>query len=262
MFVSAAIAGLVRPLRQEPVFFRCLVTSIALHALVLIGLSQREAPEPRVKALLVLTAKLAPIAPAPRAQPPAPAAVPVAPPPSTLKSVPELRPVRITSAPDASRKAPADAGKPAPAESAPADSVAAASSASSATLGQARMAPQARVGIPGAEADTKPGNEADAGTLQQYRMALIVATGRYKRYPAIAREKGWQGKVEVHMVIGADGMLASASIKTSSGHEILDKRALDMLDQGKAAVPIPARLRGREFNVDVPVIFNLDSSNS
>jgi len=43
------------------------------------------------------------------------------------------------------------------------------------------------------------------------------------------------------MVIGANGMLASASIKTSSGHQILDDQALDMLKKGKTTVPIPGQ---------------------
>jgi protein TonB len=257
MFASAATAGLVRPLRQERIFLRCLLASIALHALVLIGLSQGDAPAPPAKALLVLTARLAPVATAPRAQPPAPAARPVAPPPSAPKSVSEPRPVQTTRAPDASRKAPADAVRPAPAESAPADSAAAASSASSAAPGQARSAPQPPVGAP-TEASARSGSEVDSGTLEQYRLALIVATRRYKRYPAIAMEKGWQGRVEVRMEIGANGLLASASIKRSSGHEILDNQALDMLKKGKTTVQIPTGLRGRAFNVDVPVIFNLD----
>jgi protein TonB len=64
------------------------------------------------------------------------------------------------------------------------------------------------------------------------------------------------------MAIGADGMIASASIKTGSGHEVLDKQALEMLQKGKTSVPIPASLRGREFSIDVPVIFNLDSPTS
>ena len=149
-----------------------------------------------------------------------------------------------------------------PPESAAAAPGSAASSTPPAAPVQAKAAPQALVGIPATEADTRSGNEADAGTLEQYRLALIMATRRYKRYPAIAMEKGWQGRVEVHMVIGANGMVASASIKTGSGHEILDNQALDMLKKGKTTVPIPANLRGREFSIDVPVIFSLDNPNS
>ncbi len=90
----------------------------------------------------------------------------------------------------------------------------------------------------------------------------MAAAGRYKRYPASAVEKGWQGKVEVRMVIGANGRLAGASIKTSSGHEILDHQAIDMLRKGKTLVQIPASLRGREFSLDVPVIFKLRAPGS
>ena len=139
---------------------------------------------------------------------------------------------------------------------------AAGSTAQPATPAGARPGPQAPADIPAAEANTKSGAESEAGTLEQYRLALIVAMRRYKRYPAIAMEKGWQGRVEVHMVIGANGMVASASIKSSSGHEILDNQALDMLEMGKTTVPIPASLRGRDFSIDVPVIFNLENPNT
>ena len=88
----------------------------------------------------------------------------------------------------------------------------------------------------------------------------MAAAGHYKRYPAIAMEKGWHGRVDVHMVIGANGMLAGASIKASSGHVILDNQAIDMLRKGKTTVQIPASLRGREFSLDVPVIFKLDDA--
>ena len=64
------------------------------------------------------------------------------------------------------------------------------------------------------------------------------------------------------MVIGANGMTSNASIKTSSGHEILDNQALDMIKKGKTTVQIPASLRGREFTIDVPVIFNLENPNT
>lgn len=157
--------------------------------------------------------------------------------------------------------APAEAVKSAPSEAAVAAPATAASSAQPAGTSQARSAPQAPVGA-ATGATAKSGDEADKGTLERYRLALIMATRRYKRYPALAMEKGWQGRVVVRMAIGANGMLASTSIKTSSGYEILDNQAVDMLKKGKTTVPIPASLRGREFHIDVPVIFNLDSADS
>lgn len=238
---------------------RCVLVSIVLHALVLLGFSQRNTPAPPARSLPVLTARLAPIARAPRAEPPVLSRKQVAPSPAPKPAL-ESRPVPATPAPAASKKAPVEAAKSAPADAAAA-SDAAASNAPSAAPSQARAAPQPPAATM-TEASARSGSEVDSGTLERYRLALIVATRRYKRYPAIALEKGWQGRVEVRLVIGANGMLASAAIKTSSGHEVLDNQALDMLKKGKTTVQIPSGLRGREFAVDVPVIFNLDNPSS
>jgi protein TonB len=257
-------AGLIQSLAGERALFWGVLASIALHALVLLGLSWAGAPAPPAKTLLVLTARLAPFAAAPRApvQPPSPVIAPPPPPEPASAPRPALTKPAATPARTPQKAAPAEAVKAPQPEPAPAAPGAEASAAPSAASIQTRPAPQAPAGSPATEAAAKSGNEADKGTLEQYRVALIVATRRYKRYPAIAMEKGWQGRVEVHMVIGANGMIASASIKTGSGHDILDNQALDMLKKGKTLVPIPTSLRGREFSIDVPVIFNLDNPNS
>jgi len=108
-------------------------------------------------------------------------------------------------------------------------------------------------------ATTRAGNDTEPGTLDQYRLALIVAAKRYKRYPVQAMDRGWQGKVEVRLVIGPTGAIQNSLVKASSGHEILDNQAMDMVKKAKPLAPIPAALRGREFTVDIPVIFDLQA---
>lgn len=264
-------AGVIRLHEQDRALLWCVLASIVVHVLVLFGMSRQEAPAPPSKALLVLTARLAPLAAAPQA--PQRAAEPERAPPKAPEPVQAPRPTPVkpiaTPAPSTQKAAPSEPAKAAaPETSAPSPSPPAAAEPAPQSAPQpsapvtARPAPQAAPGAPGAEASAKPGSEADTGTLEQYRLALIVATRRYKRYPAIAMEKGWQGRVEVRMLIGANGMVINASIKTSSGHEVLDNQALDMLKKGKTTVPIPVALRGREFSIDVPVIFNLDNPNA
>ncbi|TMG74809.1 MAG: energy transducer TonB [Betaproteobacteria bacterium] len=98
---------------------------------------------------------------------------------------------------------------------------------------------------------------ADASLLERYRLALIDAAKRYRRYPVQAMERGWQGRVEIRVVIGTNGTIKDALIKTSSNYRILDDQALDMVK--KALAQIPPAPRGREFEVDVPVIFELQT---
>lgn len=98
---------------------------------------------------------------------------------------------------------------------------------------------------------------ADPLTLGQYRIAIIAAAKRYKKYPRLALDNNWEGQAEIRMVVGADGTIASISVKTRSGFEVLDQQALEMIRKAKPLAPIPAGLRGRGFTVDVPVVFSL-----
>ncbi len=50
-----------------------------------------------------------------------------------------------------------------------------------------------------------------------------------KRYPYLARRNGWEGKVFIKVVLGGDGRLLHAEIQESSGHEVLDQDALQVL---------------------------------
>ena len=260
MFASAVTTGLIQPLRQERVLLWCMLASIALHALVLLGISRRGAPVPEVTPLSVLTARLVPAVTAPAQAPQREANLAPAPPAKpALAPRPAMTQPVVAPRPAPQRAAAAEAEKIAPPETAPEPAApgTGAAGASAGASSQTRPAPQAQGDV---KADAaKSGSDIDKGTLAQYRRALMAAAGHYKRYPAIAMEKGWQGRVDVHMVIGANGTLAGVSIKASSGHVILDNQAIDMLRKGKTTAQIPASLRGREFSVDVPVIFKLDA---
>lgn len=118
-------------------------------------------------------------------------------------------------------------------------------------------APPTRPG-PAAPAPTSIAVDAfDPATLGQYRIAIIAAAKRYKKYPRLAMDNNWEGQAEIRMVIGADGTIASISVKTRSGFEVLDEQAMEMIRKAKPLAPIPPQLRGKGFTVDVPVVFSL-----
>lgn len=97
----------------------------------------------------------------------------------------------------------------------------------------------------------------DEDVLAHYRLQLIAAARRYKRYPRAAMDNQWEGAAEVAMVIGANGMIREMTISLSSGHALLDRQAIDMFRKAKPLVPIPASLRGREFRVTLKAIYSL-----
>jgi protein TonB len=97
----------------------------------------------------------------------------------------------------------------------------------------------------------------DEDLVARYRSQLIGAARRYKRYPRAAMDNQWEGAAEVAMVIGADGRIVETTISRSSGHEVLDRQAIDMFRKAKPLVPIPAALRGRSFRITLKAIYSL-----
>lgn len=97
----------------------------------------------------------------------------------------------------------------------------------------------------------------DAEGLRDYRLALAREARRYKRYPREAIEAGWVGTAQVQVAIRADGPPPAPRLVRSSGHDVLDAAALDMLRQAQPATSLPPTLRGRSFVVSLPVVFEL-----
>jgi protein TonB len=212
--------GELRGYRESRAFDYALAFSLLLHALLLFGLPGfRDAKRPSMAPGLI-TARLAP-----------PQALPVAKP--ALTPAPRLEPAAPL------------------APSIPASPAASAESTSAGPAPSAEAEPEAGPIAPSAEP------AADAGSVDQYRLQLISVAKRYKRYPRVAMDNNWEGDVVVRMVIGADGMLASVSVKTGSGHEVLDSQALEMFKRAKPLVPIPSALLGKEFILEMRAIYSL-----
>lgn len=106
-------------------------------------------------------------------------------------------------------------------------------------------------GVP-ASSDTAP----DAAGLRQYRLDLAGEARKFKRFPESARRAGWYGTVEVRIEVGAHARLAA--LAKSSGYPALDHAALEMLRQAAARTELPEILRGRQFRVLLPVVFEAE----
>src|SRR5688572_29972250 len=212
-----------------------LVVSAALHLAVLLILpSLREVHQRRSEAEPI-HARLVEPPPRPVVEP-APLAPPVqltrslapevhAPKPATPQSAPRRSQQPRTTAP--APVAPhTETSPPVPARSEPAEAKAPKPGAATPTVGPA---PSASVATPAPRAAPPPAETLDAGTLAQYRLSLISAARRFKRYPRVAVDQNWQGNVEVRMVIAANGEISALFVRSGAGHQVLDQHALEMI---------------------------------
>ncbi len=255
--------------------------SLALHAALLLlgapgGDSAPEEPPPEP-----IHARL--VAPPPPPAPPAPKPAPPAAIPPAVTQAPEVAPspkpkVRETpKAPPTVRPAPKPRPKPEP--EATADPVPA-----------ARPKPQAPTPSPALEPEREPespaesapstaapeptdapsaaegadarGESAEARAVDTYRAQLIETARRYKRYPRVALDNNWEGKVVVRLAVGADGRIAALDVSASAGYPALDRQALEMIRKAKEVVPLPAALRGTAFTLEIPVIYELKDAGA
>jgi protein TonB len=238
---------------QNRAFHYAVLASIVLHGLLLFGLSPRDpAKHPAPPGPII--ARLA--------QPPAAEPAPAPPQAEPVKPQPrEKRPPATKSSPVAKAEPKATLPAPAAAPAAPVSEPAQTAPPSPAA-GSAPSAPPIVARADPAPAPASPSEAVDAGSLAQYRLQLISMARKYKRYPRVAMDNNWEGDVVVRMVIGANGMISALSIKTSSGHEVLDQQALEMFKKAKPLVQIPAALRGKEFTIELRAIYNLKDQDS
>lgn len=91
-----------------------------------------------------------------------------------------------------------------------------------------------------------------------YGSLLSREFAKHKQYPRVAQMRGWQGTTRIELQIDAAGSVIASTIAESSGFEILDKQALEMVRKASPLPLPPAALRGHDFTIVVPVAFKLE----
>ena len=91
-----------------------------------------------------------------------------------------------------------------------------------------------------------------------YSNQLGKEFAKYKQYPRVARMRNWQGTVQIQVKLDASGAVVASTISQSSGYDVLDKQALEMVQKASPLPRPPEALRDREFTVIVPVVFRLE----
>ena len=94
--------------------------------------------------------------------------------------------------------------------------------------------------------------------LREYRLNLGREARRYKRYPAVARERGLEGVVVLVISTTAGVAIPQVSLGSTSGHGVLDTQALEMAILAVRFANLPQSLHGRDFALDLPIRFSLE----
>lgn len=123
---------------------------------------------------------------------------------------------------------------------------------------QPAESPQTEPAPPAPPAPPVQAREPDIPSLiGQYAGVLKSEMRRQVKYPARARDEGWEGEGRLLLVVGEDGKVAQLSVVKSSGYALLDRTLLEGARRAQARVEVPAGLRGRRFRLEIPFVMNL-----
>lgn len=109
-------------------------------------------------------------------------------------------------------------------------------------------------------AATGVAEEPNLTTLSSFAASLSAMLGKYQQYPRLAQIRRWEGKVEIRLYYARKGAITSMVITHSSGHEILDQQALEIVKQVAPHAAVPEALLGGEFTLVIPITFRLEDS--
>lgn len=115
--------------------------------------------------------------------------------------------------------------------------------------GQAALAPAAGESL---------AEESNLDGVRQYRLSLAREARRFKRYPGLARERGWEGVVVVVVTTVAGVGIPQVKLSQSSGFDPLDQAALELLELAVQSAVLPESLRGHPFALTLPIHYRLD----
>ena len=94
--------------------------------------------------------------------------------------------------------------------------------------------------------------------MMPYLQSLQDAIAQRIVYPEKARRYGWEGTVKLALHIFNDGTLASASVRESSGYDLFDEDALNLIKNLAPYSAFPSDTNLQELTVTVPIVYNLD----
>lgn len=225
---------------------RALLLSIAVHALVaVIKISQ---DHPVKEAIVALTVKLVPAKSIKPVVPTAPSTPePIKPPP------PPKPPAPIKQSTPSPVQAPPKIESPRP--------VAPVVTEENSPVSAVITASEPKTEVPVKVAPLEPSPTPPVDTQQernQYGALLASEIAKYKQYPILAKKTRQQGNVILQVQITGLGQLIAAQVYQSSGHELLDNQAMDMVKKATPFSHPPSALGERDLTLLVPVSFRLN----
>jgi protein TonB len=115
---------------------------------------------------------------------------------------------------------------------------------------------------------SRPRRKAVSTATREYRYASYMEAWRRKvehignlNYPREAREQGLFGNLILHVAVRADGNLEGVRVVRSSGHKLLDRAAIRIVELAAPFAPFPPDIRAEVDVLDITRTWQFQRNN-
>jgi protein TonB len=91
----------------------------------------------------------------------------------------------------------------------------------------------------------------------RYEQLLYAWMDRHKQYPMLAQRRGIEGEGSVRVRIDRDGRVLERTVTRSTGQQMLDQAALDMVRRANPFPRVPPEYAGETFEFVAPIQYRL-----
>lgn len=95
------------------------------------------------------------------------------------------------------------------------------------------------------------------GAMKDYVHEIQYKISQSIEYPPLARKRGWEGTVNIGLLVLKDGTLAFALVKKSSGYDVLDDLALKIARNAAPFTSFPTATDLKQLDVTIPIVYSL-----
>lgn len=90
-----------------------------------------------------------------------------------------------------------------------------------------------------------------------WQKSVTLHLNKHKKYPGDARKRGEEGVASITFTIDRSGQVISSHLDKSSGSELLDREAIEVLTRASPFPPPPMDVTNHTFRFSVPIQFHI-----
>ena len=90
-----------------------------------------------------------------------------------------------------------------------------------------------------------------------WQKSLVFHLNKHKKYPHEARKNGHEGVANVSFTIDRSGKIISSHLEKSSGSDLLDQEAIEVLNRASPFPTPPPDVPNLTINLSLPIQFRI-----